>query len=67
MYILLPLELHFWCTKLIYLKSAKLEQLIVYFMHLFKINAEVQLKIYSSQVYLIVLKWNYSKYTLGTL
>ncbi len=29
-----PLHLHFRCTKLVYLKSAKLEQLIFYLMHL---------------------------------
>ncbi len=34
-YVLLKnaLQLYFWCTKLVYLKSAKLEQLMLYLMH----------------------------------
>ncbi len=51
-------------TKLVYFKSAKLEQLILCLIHF---NwAEVVLKWYT-EVYLIVLKWNYYKYTSGTL
>ncbi len=57
----------YWYTKPVYLKSAKWEQLILCLMH-FNF-AEVVLKsneIYT-KVYLIVLKWNYCKYTSGTL
>ncbi len=53
------LQLYFWYTKLVYIKSDKLEQLILYLM-LFNC-AEVMLKsnkIYT-EVYLLVLKWNY--------
>ncbi len=53
------LQLYFWYTKLVYIKSDKLEQLILYLM---RFNcAEVVLKsnkIYT-EVYLLVLKWNY--------
>ncbi len=48
------LQVYFWYTKLVYLKSAKLEQLILYLMHFnceyctSKCIAEVQLKIYWS-------------------
>ncbi len=56
-----------WYTKLEFLKFSKLEQLILYLIHF---NcAEVVLKSNQryTEVYLILLKWNYCKYTSGTL
>ncbi len=52
-------------TKLVSLKSAKLEQLMLCLM---QFNCgEVVLKSNYIYIYLIVLKWNYCKYASGTL
>ncbi len=66
-YVLNTNTLQFWFTKLVYLNSAKLEQLILYLMHFNCAEVVMKSNWRYTEVYLIVLKWNYCKYTLGTL
>ncbi len=54
-------------TKLVYLKSAKLEQIIVYLMQFNCVEVVLKSNLRFTEVYVIVLKWNYCKYTSGTL
>ncbi len=52
---------------IVYLKSAKLEQLILYLMHFNCADIVLRSNLKYTEVYMIVLKWNYCKYTSGTL
>ncbi len=67
MYVLNTLQVYFWYTKLLYLKSAKLKQ--QFFWLLLFTCAEVQLKIYRSIFDLaeVELLQVYFRYTLNTL
>ncbi len=61
------LQLYFWYTILIHVKSAILEQLMLCLMHFNCVEVELKSKKRYTEVYLIVLTRNYCKYTLGTL
>ncbi len=61
------LQLYFWYTKLVYLKSAKLKQLILWLMHFNCAEAVLKSNQKYTEAYLIALKWNYCKYSSGPL
>ncbi len=69
MYVLIKstMQLYFYYTKLVYLKSAKLEQLISYLMHFNCVEVVLKSSWRYTDVYLIVLKWYYCKYTSDSL